>query len=58
MWQNWTNAVLGLLVILVAFMGLQGSSLTWTLGILGAAIALMGFIGASATNRSATHKTA
>lgn len=43
MWQDWTNAVLGLAVIAVAFMGLDSTTLTWTLGGLGAIIAIVGF---------------
>ena len=48
MWQDWTNAVLGLLVIGIAFLGLQGATMTWTLAILGLIIAVIGFWGASA----------
>jgi len=46
MWQDWANAILGLAVIGVAFMGLEATALTWTLGILGALIAVVGFWGA------------
>ena len=53
MWQDWTNALLGLCVIVVAFLGLSGASLAWTLGVLGAAIALLGIMGASATQKTA-----
>lgn len=52
MWQDWTNAVLGLAVIGVAFMGLEATTLTWTLGILGALIAIVGFWGAASLGQS------
>ncbi|RJQ33767.1 hypothetical protein C4568_03900 [Candidatus Parcubacteria bacterium] len=46
MWQQWTNAVLGLWVIAVPFIGLTGTALTWTLAITGIAIAILAFWGA------------
>ena len=46
--QNWVNAVLGLVVIGVAFMGFSAATLTWTLVVVGAAIAIVGFWGATA----------
>ena len=49
MWQQWTNAVLGLWVIAVPFIGLNASVLTWTLAITGIAIAILGFWGAQET---------
>jgi hypothetical protein len=57
MWQDWTNAVLGLAVIAVAFLGLTGSTLMWTLGILGAVIAIVGLWGASALSESASMRS-
>lgn len=42
MWQDWINVVLGFCVIVVAFLGLDQETLTWTLSILGAAIVLLG----------------
>lgn len=47
MMQNWVNAILGLVVIAVAFMGFSEITLTWTLVIVGAAIAALGFWGAT-----------
>lgn len=41
MWQEYVNAVLGLAIIVVAFLGLTGATLSWTLGILGAAILVL-----------------
>ena len=35
MWKEYTNALLGLCVVIVAFLGLSGSALFWTLGVLG-----------------------
>lgn len=46
MWQDWINGVLGVAVIVVAFLDLTGNTLAWTLGALGAVIALIGFWGA------------
>lgn len=52
MWQDLTNAILGLAVIVVAFLGLSGATLGWTLGILGAVIAVVGFWGATSISES------
>jgi hypothetical protein len=49
MWQDWTNAVLGIIVFALAFTGLDAMTLSWTLGILGAIIAVVGFWGAAET---------
>ncbi|HCR52623.1 TPA: hypothetical protein DIV48_03215 [Candidatus Kaiserbacteria bacterium] len=50
MWQDYVNALLGLCVFAVAFLGLTGATLSWTLGILGAAILVLGLWGASRTS--------
>lgn len=39
MWQQWTNALLGLLLIVVPFLDLASATLTWTLVVMGAIIA-------------------
>ncbi len=54
MWQDYVNAVLGLAVLVVAFMGLSGATLSWTLGILGLAILVIGLWGAGANSSSMT----
>lgn len=41
MWKQWINALLGLATIVVAFMGLTGSTLTWTLAIMGAVVLVL-----------------
>ncbi|MBU6388452.1 DUF677 domain-containing protein [Patescibacteria group bacterium] len=46
MWKEYTNAVLGLCVGVVAFLGLTGTTLTWTLVVLGVAILILGLWGA------------
>jgi hypothetical protein len=46
MWQQWTNALLGLAVIAVPFLGLTGDAFMWTLSIIGIAIAVLGAWGA------------
>ena len=55
MWQHWTNAVLGLVVLVVAFLKLSGSTLAWTLGILGVVIAIVGLSGAASGSASSRH---
>ena len=47
MWQNTLNGVLGLIVILIGFLGLSSVALTWTLAITGLVIAILGFWGSS-----------
>jgi energy-converting hydrogenase Eha subunit H len=42
MWQQWLNAILGLAVIAVPFIGLTTDAFTWTLAVLGIAIAALG----------------
>jgi hypothetical protein len=49
MWQQWTNAILGLWIVAVPFIGLTTTALTWTLAITGIAIAILGFWGAQET---------
>ena len=46
MWQQWVNAILGLIVVAVPFLGLTAATFTWTLVIVGAAVAVLGFWGA------------
>lgn len=46
MWQQWTNAFLGLAVVLVPFLGFNGDTFVWTLAVLGIAIAALGVWGA------------
>ena len=48
MWQDWVNGILGLVVLVAAFMGLTGSSMVWTFAVLGVVIAVVGFWGAGA----------
>jgi hypothetical protein len=45
MWRNTLNGVLGLAIILIAFLGLSGPALMWTLAISGILIAIVGFSG-------------
>jgi len=46
MWQQWLNAILGLWVIAVPFIGITGAALVWTLAITGIVIAVLGVWGA------------
>ena len=41
MWQKWTTALLGLLVLAVPFLRLSGDALTWTLVVTGVAVAAL-----------------
>jgi hypothetical protein len=54
MWQDWTDAVLGLIVLVVAFLGLTGTTLTWTLAIAGLAIIAVSLSGAASTTPTTT----
>lgn len=49
MWQQWVNAILGLWVIAVPFIGITGSALLWTLAVTGIVIAALGVWGAQET---------
>lgn len=46
MWHHWLNGILGLWVIALSFLGLDGAALTWTLTLTGIVIAVVGFSGA------------
>ena len=48
MWQNWVNGILGIWVIVVAFLGFTGSTLMWTLVVTGLVVAILGFWAAGA----------
>jgi len=39
MWQQWVNALLGLWVIVIPFLGLTGAALMWTLVVTGIVVA-------------------
>ncbi len=41
MWKQWVNAILGLLVLAVPFLGLTATAYTWTLAIAGIIIAVL-----------------
>ena len=54
MWQQWVNAILGLVVIAVAFMGLAPATMMWTLIVVGAVVAILGFWGAAVSSSNST----
>jgi len=54
MWQQWTNGVLGLLVVAVPFLGFSSDQSVWSFVILGLVIAVLGFWGA--TEHSTMHE--
>lgn len=41
MWKQWVNAILGVAIIAVPFMGLTAATLTWSLVVGGIAIAAL-----------------
>lgn len=41
MWKQWINAILGLAVIVVPFLGLSAMALAWTLAIMGAVVLVL-----------------
>ena len=55
MWQQWVNAVLGLWVITLPFVGITGSAFMWTLTVTGIAIAILAVWGAL-EERTIEHK--
>lgn len=52
-WTNWTNAVLGLVLIGMAFYGSADTTYAWAFGILGAVIAVVGLWGGAAQQQEA-----
>lgn len=54
MWQDWINALLGLAVIGVAFLGLEPATLMWTLGVLGGVITVLGIWGAASASEESS----
>ncbi len=54
MWQHWINVVLGLAIIVTAFLGLTGAALMWTLIVGGALVAILGLWGAMSGESSAS----
>ena len=52
MWQNWVNGILGLWVILMAFLGFSASMSRILLIIFGLVIAVLGFWAASSGSKS------
>lgn len=57
MWQNWLNGVLGVVVMLVAFLGSTDVVLMWTFGTIGIVIAVVGFWGGVSSMRSSSETT-
>ena len=50
MWQQWINAVLGLIVIATPFLGLAAATMTWVLVVAGVMIAALALWGAQETS--------
>jgi hypothetical protein len=60
MWQQWVNAILGIWVVALAFVGITGMALMWTLVVTGVVVAILGFWGAamSSSETSTTRRQA
>lgn len=41
MWQQWINVLLGLWIIVLPFLGITGSTFTWTLAVTGIVVAAL-----------------
>ncbi|MFH1226053.1 MAG: SPW repeat protein [bacterium] len=50
MWQVWLNGLIGLWLILSAFLGFEGPALIWNLVVSGIVVAILGFWSAGAKN--------
>ena len=46
MWQQWINALLGIWVVVIPFLGLTGTAFMWTLVVTGLVIAVLAVWGA------------
>jgi hypothetical protein len=53
-WQHWVNAVLGLWVLAIPFLGFTGDTLTWTLAVTGIVIAALAVWGALNNSQTTT----
>lgn len=49
MWQQWVNTLLGIWIIVLAFLGLTGSTLMWTLIVTGVIVAVLGLWSAASS---------
>lgn len=56
MYKNWINAILGIVIIGVAFMEVSASTLTWILAITGAIVAIDSFWSIVASDDVGTHQ--
>jgi len=55
--QHWINVVVGLAIIVVAFLGLAGATLMWTLIVAGAVVAILALWGALSDQNAVTSGT-
>ncbi|MES2995058.1 MAG: hypothetical protein V4681_03440 [Patescibacteria group bacterium] len=53
MWQQWLTGLLGLWLVLLAFLGFSGDSLTWSLMITGFLVTALGFWGLETSGHTA-----
>ncbi len=56
MWQNWTNIVLGIALVGIAFVGLSEVTLVWTLSVIGIMIVTLELWEASLISEMTTKK--
>jgi hypothetical protein len=55
MWKNWVNGILGLWLILSAFIGMTASGMTANLVIIGIVVAILSFAGLSPNSYESRH---
>lgn len=55
MWQQWVNAILGVWLIAVPFLGFASASLTWALVVTGIVVAVLALWGAGEESSERTH---
>lgn len=53
MWQQWVNGILGLWILLSAFLPFQDRTVMWNLIIVGLAVTVLGFWSATSTSKGA-----
>jgi membrane-bound ClpP family serine protease len=61
MWQQWINAILGIVLLILSFTTLVGTGAAMTIGIIGFIVMVLGFWGAAAERthlREGTHQHA
>ncbi len=58
MWKNWVNGILGLWIIVSAFVGMSANGMTVNLVIVGIIVAILSFAGLASDSYDQTHQHA